>query len=185
MFFYWRSSKFVEFPFFSSSVICCSPTKQLSFLAEEISPSSDTAKLGGVNPIFCVSNLQDSFDYYRNALGFKLDFLDPGILASISRGQCQIFLCQGDQSHPGGWAWIGAGDIEPLCQEFFATGAKLRHPPTNYSWAYEIQIEDPDGNVLRFGSNSKRNQPIGQRLDMHGQAWATSPPGRWSRFNRP
>lgn len=26
-------------------------------------------------------------------------------------------------------------------------------PPTSYSWALEFQVEDPDGNVLRFGSD--------------------------------
>jgi len=25
-------------------------------------------------------------------------------------------------------------------------------PLTNHSWALEFQVEDPDGNVLRFGS---------------------------------
>jgi hypothetical protein len=27
--------------------------------------------------------------------------------------------------------------------------------PTNYSWAVEMQIEDPDGNVLRLGSEPR------------------------------
>ena len=26
----------------------------------------------------------------------------------------------------------------------------------NYSWAYEMRIEDPDGHVLRFGSEPKQ-----------------------------
>ena len=34
-------------------------------------------------------------------------------------------------------------------------GAPIRLPPTNFSWALEIQVEDPDGNVLRFGSEPR------------------------------
>ncbi len=34
-------------------------------------------------------------------------------------------------------------------------GVGIRLPPTNYSWALEMQVEDPDGNVLRLGSEPK------------------------------
>jgi hypothetical protein len=39
-------------------------------------------------------------------------------------------------------------DAQALFEEYRRKGAKVRHPPTNYSWAYETQI-DLDGNVLR------------------------------------
>lgn len=82
---------------------------------------------------------------------------------------------------PGTWVWIGAEDIEPLFEEYRAKGAKVRHPPTNYSWAYEMQIEDPDGHVLRFGSEPKPELPIGEWLDMRGDRWVMSAPGEWKR----
>jgi hypothetical protein len=28
-------------------------------------------------------------------------------------------------------------------------------PPTNFPWALEMHVEDPDGNVLRLGSEPK------------------------------
>ena len=129
------------------------------------------ATLGGVTPIFRVQNLQASIHHYVNVLGFKLNWQQAGF-ASVSRDRCGLFLCEGDQGHFGTWVWIGSEDIEPLCAEFLAQGAKLRHPPTNYQWAYEMQIEDPDGNVLRFGSDPKPGQPFGPWLDMHGKTWA-------------
>ena len=36
-----------------------------------------------------------------NVLGFKIDWEAAGIIASVSRGRCGIFLCEGDQGHPG------------------------------------------------------------------------------------
>jgi hypothetical protein len=37
----------------------------------------------------------------------------------------------------------------------------VRHAPTNYWWAYEMQIEDIDGNVLRMGAEPKDGVPMG------------------------
>jgi len=47
-----------------------------------------------------------------------------------------------------------------LYEDLRKTGARIRHPPSNYEWAYEMQIEDLDGNVLRIGSDPKKDQPI-------------------------
>lgn len=47
-----------------------------------------------------------------------------------------------------------------------------------------MQIEDPDGNVLRFGSEPKTDEPFGERLDMQGRSWARSPDGGWTRVDR-
>jgi hypothetical protein len=66
-------------------------------------------------------------------------------------------------------------DAATLELEFRQTGGKIRHPPTNYPWAYEMQVEDPDGNVLRFGSDSKKDEPFGEFMDMNGPLWPPSP----------
>jgi len=134
---------------------------------------------GGAIPIFRVADLQASIDYYVKALGFKRDWGGPGQFASLSRGRCTIFLCQGDQGHPGTWTWIGVEDAGELAAEFRSSGGKIRHAPVNYPWAYEMQVEDLDGNVLRFGSEPKQGQPFGEWLDMHGKAWP--PPEEWKQ----
>jgi catechol 2,3-dioxygenase-like lactoylglutathione lyase family enzyme len=138
----------------------------------------------GLNPIFRVANLKASIDYYVNVLGFKIDWEYPANIASVSRDRCGIFLCEGDQGNPGAWVWIGVSDVEALHEEYRSKGAKVRHPPANYSWAYEMQIEDPDGNVLRFGSEPKQDRPFGEWLDMHGDAWVQSPNGGWTKVER-
>jgi len=147
-------------------------------------PKAPATVFEGVTPIFRVRSLPASIDYYVRVLGFKVDWHDPGIIASVSRDRCGIFLCEGDQGNPGTWVWIGVGDIEPLFEDYRIKGAKVRHPPTNYPWAYEMQIEDPDGNVLRFGSEPKKDQPFGEWLDMRGDIWVMSPAGGWTRIER-
>jgi len=148
--------------------------------AEVANPATS---FGGVNPVFRVRDLDAAIDYYVRALGFKIDWQGP-FIAAVSRGRCSIFLSQGDQGNPGSWVWIGVGDAEALFEEYSTTGAKIRHPPTNYPWAYEMQVEDPDGNVLRIGSHQKSDQPFGEWLDMRGDRWAMSPSGGWTRVKR-
>ncbi len=150
-------------------------------MSETGSSKEAATEFEGVTPILRVRSLPASIDYYVKVLGFKLDWHQPGIMASVSRGRCGIMLCEGDQGHPGTWVWIGVGDIEPLFEDYVKRGARIRHPPTNYPWAYEMQIEDPDEHVLRFGSESKTNRPVGEWRDMRGGNWVMSPDGSWTR----
>jgi len=135
----------------------------------------------GVCPIFTVKDIRDSIAYYVNVLGFKIDWGGDTAFASVSRGNCHIMLCEGDQGHPGGWVWVGVGDAGLLHEEYRAKGARIRHPPTNYEWAYEMQVEDPDGNILRIGSEPRKGEPVGAWLDMHGISWVRSQDGKWKR----
>ncbi len=133
-------------------------------------PSTPLA-FGGVNPVFRVRDVAASRDYYVKALGFKVDFEYADYFISVSRGRCCIFLCAGDQGNPGSWIWIDGKNIDALYEEYKASGAKIRHPPTNYSWALEMQVEDLDGNVLRLGSDPRPGEPVGEWLDMYGRRW--------------
>ena len=114
-----------------------------------------------ITPILSVKNLPASIDHYVKVLGFKKDWEDgdPPTMASVSRDNYSIMLCQGAQGQPGTWIWIGVNNVEILFEEYKAQGATIRQEPTNYSWAYEMRIEDPDGHVLRFGSDPKEGEP--------------------------
>src|SRR3954469_11719849 len=135
---------------------------------------------GGVNPVFRVADVDASVGYYVEKLGFKKDWGSAGF-ACVTRDRCSIFLSEGDQGHPGAWVWIGVGDVEAVCDELRRKGAKIRHEPTNYPWALEMQVEDIDGNVLRIGSDAKHDEPTGEWLDMNGARWTAKPEGGWKR----
>ena len=137
-------------------------------------------EFGGVTPVLRVRDVSASTDHYVRVLGFKFNFEAPGFV-SVSRGRCCLFLCEGDQGHPGGWVWIDARNVEAVHEEYLASGAKIRNPPINYSWALEMQVEDLDGNVLRLGSDPRPNEPTGDWLDMHGNRWSPTEDGRWKR----
>ena len=129
---------------------------------------------GCAAPIFRVADLTASLDYYVGVLGFTVEWNYEGIIASVARERCCLFLCEGDQGNPGAWTWIGVPDVGALHEEYRARGARIRQPPTNFSWAREMQVTDLDGNVMRLGSEPLPGVPYGPWLDMHGRTW---PPG--------
>jgi hypothetical protein len=72
-------------------------------------------------------------------------------------------------------------DVDALHETLKARGAIVRHPPSDYPWAREMQVADPDGNVLRLGSDPRVGAEPGEWLDMHGVRWAQDSFGAWQR----
>ena len=110
-------------------------------------------------PILRVTSLAASLRYYVEVLGFRLDWggEENAEMASVSRDGHAIMLCQGSQGQPGTWIWIGVEDVDPLFAQFRSAGARFLQDPTNRPWAYEMQLLDPDGHVLRFGSEPRES----------------------------
>jgi predicted enzyme related to lactoylglutathione lyase len=108
-----------------------------------------------ISPILRVENMQRSPQFYVNALGFENASWGTDDFTSITRDRTGIYLCRGGQGAGRAWIWVGVDDVEVLHQQCQLLGLKILLPPTNYPWALEMQVEDPDGNVLRFGSEPK------------------------------
>jgi uncharacterized glyoxalase superfamily protein PhnB len=115
-------------------------------------PSTPPVKFGRAVPILRVSNLQKSVAYYEKVLGFEQNWISPP-LASVSRDRCSVMLAEGEQGNPATWVWFGVDDAQKVYEEYKASGAKIILPPKNYPWALEMRVEDPDGHVLRLGSD--------------------------------
>jgi catechol 2,3-dioxygenase-like lactoylglutathione lyase family enzyme len=120
----------------------------------------------GSQPILRVEDMQASLRFYVDRLGFTNVSWGSDDFTSVSRDGAAIYLCRGHQGRGGAWIWIGVEDVDKLHEECKAQGVAIRMPPTNCSWALEMQIEDPDGNVIRFGSEPKMSffarLPIGE-----------------------
>lgn len=133
-------------------------------------PQTAAVNFHAAVPILRVRSHAVSLDFYVRVLGFKVDWNVSG-MASVSRGCCCLMLCDDAQGRPGTWVWIGVGDAEALHREFVSRHATIRLPPTNYPWALEFHLEDPDGHILRFGSEPREDRPfspwVAWYLDAH------------------
>ncbi|MGA2415115.1 MAG: glyoxalase superfamily protein [Candidatus Sulfotelmatobacter sp.] len=109
----------------------------------------------GSQPILRVEDMNVSLHFYVELLGFKNASWGNDDFTSVNRDRAGIYLCKGDQGAGKAWIWIGVKDVEILQDECKARGVTIRMPPTNYPWALEMHVEDPDGNVIRFGSDPK------------------------------
>jgi catechol 2,3-dioxygenase-like lactoylglutathione lyase family enzyme len=103
-------------------------------------------------PILRVDNIPASLRFYVDQLGFENVKWGTDEFTCISRDRAAIYLCKKEQGRGGAWVWIGVDDVKRLHEEFKARGVGIRLPPTSRPWAVEMQVEDLDGNVLRFGS---------------------------------
>jgi len=118
-------------------------------------------RVENVTPILYVADMQASLAFYVDVLGFeKADWGDDNF-TSVNRDNTGLYLCKGAQGLPGTWIWIGfGGDIFELHEQLRSKGVTIRLPPTNYSWAYEMQVLDPDGHILRFGTDPDDKEPF-------------------------
>ena len=109
-------------------------------------------------PVLPVSNLQRSLTFYTETRGFKLAWRGQ-IIGSVSRDGRSIMLSEFSGNPGGGWVWIGVED-DSLFDEYLRKGVKVLQKPENHVWAYEMKFEDPDGNVLWLGTESRKDLPL-------------------------
>jgi predicted enzyme related to lactoylglutathione lyase len=106
-------------------------------------------------PILRVENMETALRFYVDVLGFTNVAWGTDEFTSVNRDRAGIYLCRGGQGRGGAWVWLGVDDVEVIYQDLKQRGVPIRMAPTNYPWALEMHLEDPDGNVLRLGSEPK------------------------------
>jgi len=121
-------------------------------------------RLENVTPILNVKDIPTSLAFYVDILGFKNAEWGDDNFTSINRDNTGLYLCRGGQGVSGTWIWLGFdGDIFSFHQKLKSLRVKIKLPPTNFSWAYEMQVEDPDGHILRFGTDPSDKEPFADR----------------------
>ena len=116
-------------------------------------------RLPAAVPEIPVSDLAAAAEYYRDKLGFTIDWIAADIeLAGISRDDCRLFLAgprfreeRGNASPVIVWLNLQSkGDVDELHRAWRSTDAILLCAPESKPWGlHEFIAADPDGNRLR------------------------------------
>lgn len=118
-------------------------------------------RVENIAPILYVTDMAKSLAFYVDILGFKKADWGDDHFTSVNRDNSGLYLCKGAQGLPGTWIWIGFdGDIHALYSRLKEAGVTIKLPPTNFSWAYEMQVQDPDGHILRLGTDPDEKEPF-------------------------
>jgi len=118
--------------------------------------------LKSVVPILFVRDVPVSVAFFRDKLGFEIDFLHgaPPFYGSVSRGDvCLHLRCV----HEPNFAELAArevslilasvevSDVQALFEEFKGRGVEFAQVPTKQPWGgTDFLIRDPDGNMVSF-----------------------------------
>lgn len=116
-------------------------------------------RLTYVAPVFRVADLPRSLAYYRDRLGFEVEFNYEGFYASVLRDGCHIHLkcaapVERDQAafehdeHLD--ACFGVQDAQALASRLAAAGAAFSVPLRSMPYGREFYVKDPDGYILGF-----------------------------------
>jgi catechol 2,3-dioxygenase-like lactoylglutathione lyase family enzyme len=126
----------------------------------EVATASSVRNLIGIAPQFLVDDLERSIEYYRQRLGFELDFIYESFYASVSRDGCAIHLkcapkTEADRVHRKQHehldAYIDVANATALHAELTGRGALITSPLEERPWACrDFYVEDPDGYILCF-----------------------------------
>jgi catechol 2,3-dioxygenase-like lactoylglutathione lyase family enzyme len=118
------------------------------------------ARLKTAAPQFLVDDLDAALSFYRECLGFEVDFVYEGFYASVSRDGAPIHLkcapkLAAERGHRKAGehldAHVEVGGVRELYEELEGRGAPIARPLEKRPWgALDFYVEDPDGYVLCF-----------------------------------
>jgi len=123
-------------------------------------PVKNATTITAIVPQFLVDDLNRAVAYYRDRLGFDLDFVYDSFYASVSRDGFAIHLKEAprlagepefkkQQEHLD--AYVSVSGVRELFSELQSRGATVIQPLQQQPWScIDFIVEDPDGYVLCF-----------------------------------
>ena len=107
--------------------------------------------------VFTVDDVAASIAYYRDKLGFRIDFTlgDPPGYAIIERDCVSLHLMPATRApatRGQSSIYVFAADLDRLYGELLSTSTPIEAAPQDYDYGMrEFSVRDPDGNRITFG----------------------------------
>ena len=109
-------------------------------------------------PVFRVSNTEAALKFYRDVLGFEVEF-QYGDYVGLSLGEALLHLSLAVSGKPSGSGavYVFCDEIDEYFGKIRARGAVPEREPANQSYAMrDFSVCDADGNRLTFGCGPRK-----------------------------
>jgi catechol 2,3-dioxygenase-like lactoylglutathione lyase family enzyme len=135
------------------------PEGRSLYVFKERPMTERSSSLSYVAPVFRVADLARSLSYYRDRLGFEVEFNYEGFYACVLRDGCRIHLKCSDLVGRDEAAFEAAEhldacfrvqDAQDLASRFASAGAAISLPLRTMPYGREFYVKDPDGYILGF-----------------------------------
>jgi uncharacterized glyoxalase superfamily protein PhnB len=117
--------------------------------------------MSGLAPVLAVDNLTESIEYYREKLGFTVDFTwgDPPYYAVAKRGDAvSIHLSEREDTSapiPPAYVYVFVSGVDALYEEYESKGVEIFQPPQDMDYGMrEFDVHDLSGHFLTFGEET-------------------------------
>jgi catechol 2,3-dioxygenase-like lactoylglutathione lyase family enzyme len=119
---------------------------------------SPNATFGRIAPGVPVADMERSLRFYRDVLGFEVQFTngDPVSFAVMKQGGAELHLSIQPGKAGSLHAHLMIDDLDSVYERLRQAGAAVRQPPKVQPWGLrDVVVADPDGNTFEIA------QPVG------------------------
>jgi predicted enzyme related to lactoylglutathione lyase len=112
---------------------------------------------------YIVTAMEEAIAFYRDVLGFEVDFHPAPGFARLKKGDLALLLnapgsggagatTEGGRPEPGGWSrfQLVSGDLDADAERFRAAGVRTRTGIVEGMGGRQMLIEDPSGNPVEL-----------------------------------
>lgn len=102
-------------------------------------------------PVLPVTNVTGTQKYYRDVLGFTIDWRDGESFGQVSNGDIAIFFQKVDTPTPGYVIVLNTENADAVYEAFQQAKANIVDPIQTRTWGLrEFRVQDINGHVLRI-----------------------------------
>ena len=125
-------------------------------------PETQDTPVASAKPVLYVADVDASAKFYRDQLGFRIDFVhgNPPFYSSVSRDGATLHLKHVDEPvFAAGaveregliMAFVNTPKVRELYTEYLAADAQIVQKLTKQAWGgTDFIVRDPDGNAIAF-----------------------------------